>query len=145
MVVQTVLGSCVAVCLWDRYLQYGGINHYLYPYVREKKKATPVYGNVAIIALVRMMEEAGCKRESMIAHILGGAHPEDDPGYDTGDKNAEIARRALNHCKIKIASEDIGGVMGRKIVFDTDTGQVAVLKVHQLRKSDWYSERERGR
>ncbi|MEI6986387.1 MAG: chemotaxis protein CheD, partial [Rhodospirillaceae bacterium] len=27
----TVLGSCVAVCLWDSQLRFGGMNHYLLP------------------------------------------------------------------------------------------------------------------
>src|SRR3972149_9955326 len=29
--VSTILGSCVAVCLWDPILKIGGINHYLLP------------------------------------------------------------------------------------------------------------------
>ncbi|KMQ50534.1 Chemotaxis protein CheD [Chitinispirillum alkaliphilum] len=120
------------------------MNHYLYPYIREKIMATPVYGNVAIISLVRMMEEAGCRREDLIAHILGGAHPADDPEFDTGERNIKIARKALAHCRIMVASEDTGGFMGRKIVFDTITGHVAVLKVYNIRSSDWYTDKKGG-
>ncbi len=36
-----------------------------------------------------------------------------------------------------VASEDVGGKKGRKILFDTASGHVAVLKVHDLRREDW--------
>ena len=50
-----------------------------------------------------------------------------------------VARRALSRRGIRVASEDVGGSLGRKIVFDTGSGQVAVLKVRNIRKSDWVS------
>ncbi|HON11080.1 MAG TPA: chemotaxis protein CheD, partial [Chitinispirillaceae bacterium] len=49
--IQTVLGSCVAVCLWDQSQKCGGMNHFLYPVTREATNATPRFGNVAILAL----------------------------------------------------------------------------------------------
>ena len=29
--ISTILGSCAAVCLWDRHKKAGGMNHYLLP------------------------------------------------------------------------------------------------------------------
>jgi chemotaxis protein CheD len=49
----------------------------------------------------------------------------------------EIARKILREKGIAIASEDVGGSVGRKIVFDLATGHVAVLKVHKVRDEDW--------
>ena len=57
--VRTVVGSCVAVCR-DRKLRYGGMNHFIRPMTHIKQEATPKYGNVAVAALVRIMEDAGC-------------------------------------------------------------------------------------
>ena len=54
-VIRTVLGSCVSVCLWDKVQKYGGINHFLYPAILDKEKATPKYGNVATAALINYM------------------------------------------------------------------------------------------
>lgn len=143
-VVRTVVGSCVAVCIWDRALQYGGVNHFLHPVIREAERATPQYGNVAMAALVRIMEEAGCERRNLVAQITGGACPEHlharstAPGTDfVGEANVRIAREMLARKGIPIISEDVGGTMGRKIAFDTSTGQLAVLKVHRLRETDW--------
>jgi len=135
---RTVVGSCVAVCLYDRILQMGGMNHYLKPHINDQSKATPQYGNVAISALIRMMEEAGSRRRDVVAQVLGGGTPEEVQGEWVGQQNVSIAREILARKGIRIVSEDVGGSVGRKIVFDTGTGEIAVLKVHKLRATDWY-------
>lgn len=136
--VLSVVGSCVTVCLWDRKLRYGGMNHFLFPGTGDRDNATPRYGNVAIAALLKTMEEAGCKKKNLIAHILGGAHKEKTPKKaQVGLDNVKTARRMLSRRGIHVASEDVGGTMGRKIIFDTNTGHIAVLKVHKIRETDW--------
>lgn len=135
--IATVLGSCVSVCLWDRRQRFGGINHFLYPSTHDPVKATPKYGNAATLALAHMMTDAGCVREDMVAHVLGGAFPEEAEGQDIGAENVAVARKILQHKEIRIVSEDVGGCMGRKVIFDTGTGRVVVVKVHKLRKTDW--------
>ncbi|NIA14833.1 MAG: hypothetical protein GWP08_12215 [Nitrospiraceae bacterium] len=135
-VVRTVVGTCVAVCLWDQTNQFGGMNHFLHPRTREPEQATPKYGNVATAALIRIMEDAGCRREDLVAQIAGGARPQ---GSDStvGDANVTVAREVLARKGVRVASEDVGGTMGRKILFDTATGQMVILKVHSIRESDW--------
>ncbi len=135
--VRTVVGSCVTVCLWDRRLKYGGINHFLRPRVSATDDPTAQFGNVAIITLMRIMQEAGCSETDIVAQILGGGFPEDGKGPDIGAKNVAVAREILGRRSISVISEDVGGSMGRKIVFDTGTGQCVVLKVHSIRESDW--------
>jgi len=54
-----------------------------------------------------------------------------------GHENVAIARSVLQKKGIAIVSEDVGGNMGRKVVFDTETGQLMTLKVHKIRDSDW--------
>ena len=136
---RAVVGTCVAVCLWDTKLGHGGMNHFLMPKVTERERATPRYGNVAVAALIRIMEEAGSKREHLIAQILGGGAPPGSPPHHLGAQNVLAARESLTRKGIPIVSEDTGGMLGRKIVFDTRTGELAVLKVHQIRDSDWYA------
>ncbi len=137
-----VLGSCVAVCIWDENLKIGGMSHYLYPKSPSKDKTTSKYGDVAVLSLIKMMEKAGAKRESMYAQIVGGAHPPflRNNRDSLGDKNVEIAREILSKKGIRIASEDTGGTMGRKIVFNTYTGHLMVLKVYKIRRDDWILE-----
>lgn len=140
--VRTVLGSSVTVCLWDSRMCYGGINHYLYPSTEDASMATPKYGNVAVPALLKMMSEEGCRSRDLVAQIFGGGGQGDRNGTGMGSRNVEVARSILARRNIKVASEDVGGMMGRKIVFDIGTGHVAVLKVHQIRQTDWLSEPE---
>lgn len=135
--IRTVLGSCVAVTMWDRRLRCGGMNHFLYPLVYEKNEATPKYGNVAVSVLIKLMLDAGCKPHDIEAQIVGGAFPRTDRGLNIGLENVKVARRLLAKRGIMVISEDIGGVLGRKMVFDVGTGEVAVLKVHRLRRNDW--------
>ena len=139
-VVRAVVGTCVAVCLWDRHMQHGGMNHFIRPWTRDIAQATPQYGNVATAALIKMLEDAGSKRENLVAQITGGGYPESAAGPDLGAANVQVARDVLTRKGIRVASEDIGGSMGRKIVFDTCTGQLVVLKVHKIRSSDWFFE-----
>ena len=136
-VIRTVVGSCVAVCLWDCRLKCGGMNHFLHPVVRDPNKAFPKYGNVAMVALIRMMEEAGCRCEDLRAYIYGGGYQAGTSSEKIGADNVGIARKVLERKGIQIITEDVGGQMGRKILFDVKTGHVAVLKVHALRNSDW--------
>ncbi len=138
-VLRTVVGSCVAVCLWDEQRRYGGMNHFLMPQVSDRENATPRFGNVAVAALVRIMEEAGSERENIVAQILGGGAPEGVTEPSLGARNVHAAREALSRKQIRVISEDTGGSVGRKILFDTGTGELAVLKVHRIREGDWYA------
>ena len=44
VVISTLLGSCVAVCLWDPILQLGGMNHFLLPEEGETLAGMSGYG-----------------------------------------------------------------------------------------------------
>jgi chemotaxis protein CheD len=143
--IHAVLGSCVAVCLWDQKRQVGGMNHFLWPFTSSPKEATPCYGNVATMELINMMERNGSKKKNLLAQVLGGAMPKLVPNATVGAANVDIARSILQKRGIPICSEDVGGQMGRKIVFDTHTGHVMVLKVHKLRDTDWITKQARTR
>ena len=136
---RAVVGSCVAVCLWDKHAKCGGMNHFIKPLAQDKEEATPVFGNAGIAALVKMMEDAGCNRTNVVAHILGGGSPDGETAPTLGDRNVAAAREMLKRKEISILAEDIGGAVGRKIAFDTGTGELAVLKTVNVRTGDWYA------
>lgn len=138
-VIRTVLGSCVAVCLWDSNLGIGAMNHYIYPRMSNKGESTVKYGNVAVATLIKMMEEAGSRPDDLDAQIFGGGYPDEIKGSNVGEENVRVARKILAQRGINVVSEDVGGTMGRKIIFDTDTGEAVVFKVQKIRASDWFS------
>ena len=136
--ISTVLGSCVAVCLYDRNRKVGGMNHFQFPYIKDRHKATARYGNASIPGLIRMMKDEGSKKRNLEAQIFGGAHDSNTTFKNIGIENFTVAKKVLAKEHIRIISEDVGGEKGRKIVFNTDTNEVAILKVDKLRKGDWY-------
>lgn len=136
--ISTVLGSSVAVALYDRSLKRGGMNHYLFPRVEQGRQTTAQYGNVAVLTLIRMMINAGSKISHLRAQIFGGAFNHELSTRNIGAVGIKTARRILAAKKIPIASEDTGGELGRKIVFNTATCETIILKVDQLREGDWF-------
>ncbi len=138
-IISTVLGSGVSVCVYDKKEMFGAMNCFLYPEIREQGKTTALYGNVATIALIRLMLQEGSKPKHLVAQIFGGAYNEEvSKVRDVGSENVRVARKVLSRSGIKIISEDVGGTLGRKVVYDSYTNEVAVLKVERLRQSDWY-------
>lgn len=137
-VISTVLGSSVSVSLYDKKRKTGGMNHFLFPVAQSRESTTAIYGNIAVITLVRMMVQNGSDPSDLEAQIFGGANNTDVCTHDVGKQNYHIAKDILRQKNIRIISEDIGGELGRKIVFNTLTCEILTLKVERLRESDWY-------
>ena len=136
--ISTVVGSCVAISLHDRHRNVCGANHFQYPFIGDKHKATARYGNVAVSALIEMMLQNGSKLKHLEAQIFGGAHNADISPQNIGRDNVGVARKVIARRKIPIVSEDVGGQKGRKVVINTDTNQIVVVRVDKLRVGDWY-------
>jgi chemotaxis protein CheD len=69
---------------------------------------------------------------------MGGAYNPQFSDKNIGMENVMIARKVLLRKGIAILSEDIGGELGRKIVFNTHSNELAIIKVEKLRNADWY-------
>ena len=124
--ITTVLGSCVSVCFCDPKKQIGGINHYMLPYWNGDGLESPKYGNVAILQLLNKMYDFGVKKEDIVCKIFGGADVlgEQNPVFNVGQRNIELAYRMVFELGISIANSSTGGKLGRKIHFNTGTGEV---------------------
>jgi chemotaxis protein CheD len=124
--ISTVLGSCVAVCLYDPVLGIGGMNHYLLPFWNKNGLQTPKFGNIAIPKLIESMMAKGASSKTIEAKIFGGAmmNPGVNEAMMIGQKNILVAREILSEYQIAIVSEDVGGQNGRKIQFDLERGKV---------------------
>ncbi len=132
--IHTVLGSCVSVCLWDKELKMGGMNHYLMPGSSSSAAGNPNHGCTSIPMLIRSMINRNALVENLEAKIFGGCNSwAVDGGFFTvGIRNIEIADQILRREGIPITARQTGGMSGRKIIFDTYTGKV---KVHLLTKT----------
>ena len=122
----TVLGSCVAVCLYDRVEQVGAMNHYLVPLWNGNGLQSPKYGNVSIPKLIETIQHIGCNLSNVEAKLFGGAiiNITNLEHMMIVKKNIIIAKELLKEYGIKITAEDTGGNNGRRILLRSDTGKV---------------------
>ncbi|PIB37432.1 chemotaxis protein CheD [Reichenbachiella sp. 5M10] len=133
--VVTVLGSCVSVCLYDKVKKIGGINHYMLPFWNGQGLASAKFGNIAIEKLIKDMLRRNCKKEDLIAKVFGGANQVDFTAR-IGDRNTEIAKELLKEHGIRIAAQNTGGQVGRKLIFDTYTGEVRMKFVGKKKEAN---------
>jgi len=130
-VISTILGSCAAVCLWDRRLKVGGMNHYLLPEGPEDTPNRLRYGNVANRELLQQMLDLGCKVTDLQAKIFGGASAfSADPVSAVGSKNVALAEQFLRDAGITTVAKDVSGKHGRRLTFNTGDGSV-LLKSYE--------------
>jgi chemotaxis protein CheD len=127
--VTTILGSCVAVGVWDPRLGTGGLNHFQLPYPVAAATASPRFGVMAMTQLLAKLAALGGDRRNLQAKIFGGACVlAQFAGGDghLGADNVALARRLLEAAGIPVVAESVGGRQGRKLVFHTDDGTALV-------------------
>lgn len=135
--VTTVLGSCIAVCVWDRIRRTGGMNHYVLPRSRADHDSAR-YGDVAIDRLLEEMDDLGSRADHLVAKIFGGAAvlPIGGSAETVGARNQQIALDRLEHHRVPIVVCRTGGERGLMIKFATDSGQVTVRKIAAMNGVD---------
>jgi chemotaxis protein CheD len=123
-IVNTILGSCVSICVYDEIKKNFGINHYILPNGIEKSAK---YGNFSIPFLLKGISELKSNLSECKIYLIGGSV--NDSQYLVGEKNVEIAKKLLNQYNLKIFKEETGGKRGRKISFNTYTGEIRISKI----------------
>ena len=109
------------------------MNHYMLPIWNGEGLESPKYGNVAIDMLHAKMVQLCSGKETLIAKIFGGAYQYDrkNNAFNIGEKNIQLALYALEKYSIPIVASSLGGAHGRKILFDTASGQVFMKYINQ--------------
>ena len=69
----TILGSCVAACIYDPVAGIGGMNHYLLPHARASDGRNTRYGDDALPRLLEQLCRAGALQHRLRAKLYGGA------------------------------------------------------------------------
>ena len=130
-VMTTVLGSCVAACLYDPVRGIGGMNHFL---LSESASGGQIedeamrYGAYAMEVLVNDLMKAGANRADLECKLFGGAKMFDSLN-DGGASNAAFARRFMQTEGIRIAAESLGGRKARRVEFSPCDGRVRQREV----------------
>lgn len=122
----TVLGSCVATCLYDPIARIGGMNHFLLaepPSHRDRGEFDVHYGLYLMELLVNEMIGLGAKKSRLKARLYGGANIRDGLA-PIGSANAAFARKFLHEENIVLAFEDLDGRHARRVHFMPASGRV---------------------
>ncbi len=125
-VITTLLGSCVSVFLYDSYLKIGGVNHFMLPLWNGDGLASPKFGNIAIKMLLEKMKSLGSRQDNLVAKVFGGAAVLETKKqvFFIGDRNVDVAYDYMRNENIKIVAASTRGKLGRKLLFNTFTGEV---------------------
>lgn len=124
----TLLGSCVAVCLFDPILRLGGINHFMLPDMGGRKHGdvdSLLSGNFAMEALLNGLLTRGAKKVRLQAKAFGGGTIIDANAgsLSIGMRNANFAKEWLAREGISLVSSDFLGPWSRKILFLPSSGE----------------------
>ena len=130
----TVLGSCVAVCLFDEGKGIAGMNHFMLPgRISSRDVFSDVsarYGITAINTLIGEMERLGVEKKDLVAKIFGGGHVLASAGdiATIPADNIRIAHIMMEMEDIPIVKSDVGEHFTRKLLMDTKNGRVYLKK-----------------
>lgn len=129
IVLSTILGSCVSVCMFDPVRKLVGMNHFLLSNNRYSKSMPYYqteagrYGVHSMEILINRMINHGASRENLRAKAFGGAsmfRNEEEAGgnfFCVGQVNAQFVRDFLKNEGIPLLTSDLGGASGRLIFF----------------------------
>lgn len=133
----TVLGSCVAVCLRDKYSGVGGMNHFLLPNDGSNQTGllteSARYGVYAMELLINHLLKLGANRNRLEAKVFGGGNVlRGMTVNNVGERNAEFVLDYLHNEGVPIVAQDLLGEFPRKVYFFPDTGKVMVRKIKTI-------------
>ena len=123
--ITTLLGSCVAVCLYDPRLRLAGMNHFLLP-SRAKSSGDDtdviLAGDYSMEVLLNTMLSQGAAKSRLVAKAFGGGTIVTSILMAIGQRNAEFAKEWLEREGIPLTAQDFGGSWSRKVIFTPDGG-----------------------
>lgn len=131
------LGSCVGICIYDRFSDIGGLAHIMLPDSSQFRKTTKKE-KFADLAIPKMVQELLGKRtykRGLVAKIAGGASmfqfSDKSLTIDIGNRNIIAVHKILQQLQIPILAEDVGGNSGRTMILDLEDKIVQIKTVGQ--------------
>ncbi|AWL13121.1 Protein-glutamine glutaminase [Saliniradius amylolyticus] len=128
----TVLGSCVSVIMFDPAKRFYAMCHYLM--VGETSRPSPElvgrYGSFILPSFHKHVLRRGIDPAELEVSLIGGATSANAQGlsahYRVGERNVDYGFRFLEHYGYSISLQDVGGINGRRVKFNADSGEVNV-------------------
>lgn len=131
IIIHTVLGSCIAVCLRDPVSNIGGMNHFMLPGKVLCGDASSRYGIHAMELLINQCMTKGADRRCLEAKVFGGGHMFRTRSTEAGVPQANI-RFALGFLQtegIPVLAKDVGGYQAREVFYYTESGRALLKRI----------------
>lgn len=122
LMISTILGSCVAVCLHDPVTNVGGMNHILLPEETGGAATGASFGVNAMELLINGIVKSGGQPGRLSAKVFGGGRMVAGLS-NIGERNREFVLKFLNAEGIPCISESTGGNNGRRVQFWPHSGK----------------------
>ncbi len=147
MVVYTVLGSCISVCIRDTVMKIGGMNHFMLAAPSDNVEddhwgASARYGSYAMEVLVNELLNRGGHKSRLEVKVFGGGKIYEGLN-DVGAKNAAWALEYLEREGIRPIKADVGDVCPRKVYYFTESGRVLLKKLDRVQRQAIAKEEQR--
>jgi len=144
-VISTLLGSCVAACLYDPVNKITGMNHFLLAEQHVGHGSSVIaseagrYGMHAMELLINAMIKKGANKMHLKAKCFGGGNvlqlKREQSGKQTvGEVNIEFIKAYLMQEKIPMVGSQLGGNLGRNVHFVGDDFAVYVKAIDDERR-----------
>lgn len=146
-VIRTVLGSCVTITMYSRSTGMASACHPVLPWCKDDqvcnfmgcKKKYRFVGCV-IPEMVRRFKKKGVDVDDLEVKLFGGSemlsvNSSNPQIIQIGKMNVEMAEIKLENLGLKLKSHDTGGTLGRRLLFDTKTGDVWIKKISKYNTS----------
>jgi chemotaxis protein CheD len=130
LLIMTTLGSCIAVCLWDRVARVGGMNHFMLPDNGGSGNDSGRYGSYAMEMLINELLKMGATRSTLEAKVFGGgAVLAGMTSLNVGERNTDFVMNYLKTERIPVVSKDVMDVYPRKVCFFPHSGKAMVKRL----------------
>jgi chemotaxis protein CheD len=133
------LGSCIAVCAYDRVAKIGGMIHIVLPQHHGTSTADfTKFADTGIPILFNEMFKNGGEKSRLTVKIARGAQMTVAPGlrdtFKTGERNLVQILTTLEQQGLGLKAAEVGGNLGRTVKFHIDTGMITVKTVNGIPK-----------
>lgn len=147
--ISTVLGSCISVCIRDKAMGIGGMNHFMLPeegdFSSDAWGSDPTsrmtrYGNWAIEFLINELIKIGADKRRFEVKVFGGGQVIANMS-DVGQRNILFTFNYLQKEGMASVATDVGDAYPRKVIYYPENGKVLVKKL-KSRHNNTIVERE---
>jgi len=134
----TILGSCLSITLFHKRSGYAGMTHSLYPTCSKDEKSKIFteeaykYVDCSFKKMLGQFENKNIDIKDIEIKIFGGGEViegNDRKTISVGRQNIDMMEKIAREHNLEIKAADTGGNKGRKIIFDTMTGDVFSKKL----------------